>query len=113
MDSRIRLMELAGIKLKKEDEQLEEDMGPGTIDHYGMDDGIEWNDMIQGYSSLLKNAEESDEGVEELESINKRADQLYPGKKYHGMYAGEHMSESIDYIETLNDKDSIELPKIL
>lgn len=95
-----RLMELAGISAPES----------FALDYFGMDDSVEGNSQIQGFNSLLKQAEDSDEEVESIESINKRAEMLYPGKKYYGMYAGEHMMESID---KLKDGDEIDLSSII
>jgi hypothetical protein len=50
--------------------------------------------IIQGFNSLIKQAENISNDVESIESINKRASYLYPGKKYYGMYAGEQMMEN-------------------
>jgi hypothetical protein len=50
--------------------------------------------IIQGFNSLIKQAENISDDVESIESISKRASYLYPGKKYYGMYAGEQMMES-------------------
>jgi hypothetical protein len=50
--------------------------------------------IIQGFNSLIKQAENISDDVESIESINKRASYLYPGKKYYGMYAGERMMEN-------------------
>ena len=82
-------------------------------DYYGMNDEVQYNDIVQGFNKLLKTARESDENVESIESINKRSDMLYPGKKYYGMYAGERMMESVSLIEQMKDKDIIDLSSIL
>jgi hypothetical protein len=59
----------------------------------GMTDEPSNDGIIQGFNSLIKQAQNTSNDVESLESINKRASYLYPGKKYYGMYAGEHMME--------------------
>jgi len=59
----------------------------------GMVDTTSSEYMIQGFNSLIKQSKELDKDVESIESINKRASQLYPGRKYRGMYAGERMME--------------------
>ena len=113
-------MELAGIVSKKANdtevtkETLEEEV-PGFEGYFGMQDEVQWYDTIEGFNSLIKSADDSDSDkeVETLDSINKRSEDLYPGKKYHGMYAGENMMESVNYIDKLDDKDSINLPNLL
>lgn len=82
-------------------------------DYYGMNDEVQYNDLVKGFNNLLKTARESDEDVESIESINRRAEMLYPGKKYYGMYAGERMMESVNSIEKMKDKDIIDLSSIL
>lgn len=80
-----------------------------ATDSQGMADEVQWYDTVEGFESLLQYAEESDEDVEELDSINKRNGNLYPGNKYKGMYAGEHMSENIDYIDFLNGNSVLDI----
>lgn len=116
MKSRKRLMELAGISVDKSKKALKED-APGTEGYFGMEDEVQWYDTVEGFTSLITQADESDEEVETLDSINRRSDDLYPGKKYYGMYAGESMGENIEesirYIDKLDDKDFINLPNLL
>lgn len=59
----------------------------------GMMDEPSNDGVVQGFNSLIKHAKNTSDDVESIESINKRASYLYPGKKYYGMYAGEHMME--------------------
>lgn len=100
LKSKNRLMELAGITAPES----------FALDYFGMDDTVVGNDKIEGFKTLLKHADDSDEDIESIQSINKRSEMLYPGKKYYGMYAGEHMMESID---KLKDSDEIDLTSII
>lgn len=59
----------------------------------GMTDEPSVAGALQGFNSLIKQAQEISNNVESLESINKRASYLYPGRKYYGMYSGEQMME--------------------
>jgi hypothetical protein len=59
----------------------------------GMADEPSVAGTLQGFNSLIKQAQEISNNVESLESINKRASHLYPGRKYYGMYSGEQMME--------------------
>jgi len=114
IESRKRLMELAGIKTNKVPTV---DRNPSELaadDYYRMNDEVQYDNIVQGFNKLLKTARESDEEVESIESINKRADMLYPGKKYYGMYAGERMmEESISFIDQIKDEDTIDLSSVI
>lgn len=106
-----RMMNLAGIK---NDDFVEKNQTEKAADDYfGMNDEVEWDNKIQGFNSLIKNVKElnKEENVESLDSINKRASMLYPGKKYKYMYAGEQMMES--KINNLKNDDIIDLSFIL
>lgn len=59
----------------------------------GMTDEPSVAGALQGFNSLIKQAQEISNNVESLESINKRASYLYPGRKYYGIYSGERMME--------------------
>ena len=112
MKSRKRLMKLAGIQTK----EPVVDKTPSEVaadDYYGMNDEVQYDSIIKGFGHLIKTARESDDNVESIESINKRAANLYPGKKYYGMHAGERMMESVNLIEQMKDKDIIDLSSIL
>ena len=112
MKSRKRLMKLAGIQ-KKEPVVDKTPSEVAADDYYGMNDEVQYDSIVQGFSKLIKKAKDSDENVESIESINKRAENLYPGKKYYGMYAGEGMMESIGFIDKMEDKDVIDLSSII
>lgn len=106
-DSRKRLMELAGVSCDKK--EIKED-SPSTGEYSGMEDSVQWNYEVEGFDSILDNAEESDEDVDSVEDINTKNDERFPEKFFKYMYSGERMNESIKYIDFLEDSDSIELP---
>jgi len=112
--ARRRLMRLAGIKSGRNISQNGKSKPEQAADDYfGMNDETHWDSGLQGFKTLLQIARDADadESVESLESINKRAEMLYPGKKYKSMYAGERMMESD--INNLNDDEDIDLSSIL
>lgn len=100
-------MELAGISKFNIQENV-----PGTEGYYGMEDTVEWDSEVEGFNSLLRQAEESDEDVDSAEDINAINNENLPDKFFKGVYAGENMMESINYIEELNENDLIYLPDI-
>lgn len=110
--ARRRLMRLAGIKSGR-DIAAKTKPEQAADDYFGMNDETHWDSGVQGFKTLLQIARDadSDENVESLESINKRAAMLYPGKEYKGMYAGERMMESD--ISKLKDDEDIDLSSIL
>ena len=112
--ARRRLMRLAGLKSGRDIAQKGKSKPEQAADDYfGMNDETHWDSGLQGFKTLLQIARDADadENVESLESINKRAGMLYPGKEYKGMHAGERMMES--NINKLNDDDYIDLSSIL
>tara|TARA_Y100000389_G_C16988980_1_gene283960 strand:+ start:145 stop:486 length:342 start_codon:yes stop_codon:yes gene_type:complete len=106
-----RMKKLAGIndyrfQQKNQTEKAAED-------YFGMNDEVQFDDKIEGFKSLINRSREinSDENIESIESINKRASMLYPGKKYKSLYSGEHMMELS--INKLKDNDEIDLSAII
>ncbi len=104
-----RMRELAGITKNPDRKILDEE-------HYTQSQLLQQTKLepdISGLVNKLNNASDEfdtteaiDQDVETAEEIDANAENLYPGKKYYGMYSGEHMMELKD-ISNLNDDEEL------
>lgn len=94
-----RLKQLAGISKNKNKKYLDESFCTREELLASNDDQT---NIYEKELELEENDSINNE-VEEIESLINRADMLYPGSKFYGMYAGENMMEEDQSIESLDE----------